>query len=138
MKNELPKLVLAGILGTVVMTIIMLVAPHMGMPEMAPWKLLAGAMNLPITVGWVLHFLMGILFALGYGYVFAPKVNISNLFLKGIAFGIVALIMAQIGMKVMGVLFEMPPMDGSMPMRLVAMSIGHIVFGVVTVKTIGK
>ncbi|WP_276165396.1 hypothetical protein [Zobellia alginiliquefaciens] len=81
---------------------------------------------------------MAILFALGYGYVFAPKTNISNLFLKGIAFGIVALIKAQIGMKIRGMLFEMPPMDGSMPMRLLAMLIGHIVFGVVTVKIIGK
>lgn len=138
MKNELPKLVLAGILGTVVMTIIMIIAPHMGMPEMAPWKLLAGAMGVPIVVGWIMHFMMGILFALGYGYVFAPNVSITNLWLKGIAFGIVALILAQVGMKVMGMMLEMPPMDGSMPMRLVAMLIGHLVFGVVTVKTIGK
>ncbi|SIQ63046.1 DUF6789 family protein [Maribacter ulvicola] len=138
MKSELTQFILAGILGTVVMTIIMLVAPHMGMPEMAPWKLLAGTLNVPIAVGWILHFIMGILFALFYEYVFAPKVNISNLFLKGIAFGIVALILAQIGMEVLGMLFEMPPMDGSMPMRLLAMLIGHVVFGVVTVKVIGK
>ena len=138
MKSEVTKFVLAGILGTVVMTVIMMVAPNMGMPQMAPWKLLAGTLNVPIAVGWILHFIMGILFALFYGYVFASKVNISNLFLKGIAFGIVALILAQLGMKVMGLLFEMPHMDGSMPMRLLAMLIGHVVFGVVTVKVIGK
>ncbi len=138
MDNQLTKYVLAGILGTIVMTIIMMVAPQMGMPEMAPWKLLSGAMGVSIVIGWILHFMMGILFALGYGYVFAPNVNIKNIWLKGVAFGIAALIVAQIGMQVMGMMFEMPPMDDSMQMRLVAMLIGHIVFDVVTVKTIGK
>lgn len=138
MKNQLTKYVLAGILGTIVMTIVMMVAPNMGMPEMAPWKLLSGTLGVPIVVGWILHFMMGILFALGYGYVFAPNVHIKNIWLKGVAFGIAALIVAQIGMQIMGMMFEMPPLDGSMQMRLVAMLIGHIVFGVVTVRTIGK
>ncbi|QWX85185.1 hypothetical protein H0I23_05975 [Cellulophaga sp. HaHaR_3_176] len=138
MKNEFAKYAIAGILGTVVMTIIMIVGPNMGMPEMAPWKLLSGAIGVSITVGWVLHFMMGIIFALTYGYAFAPNVSIKNIWLKGIAFGIVALVLAQIGMKVMGVIFEMPPMDGSMPMRLVAMLIGHIAFGLTTAKIINK
>ncbi|MUH36188.1 hypothetical protein D9O36_10075 [Zobellia amurskyensis] len=138
MDNQLTKYVLAGILGTVVMTIIMMIAPHMGMPEMAPWKLLAGTMGVPLIVGWIMHFMMGILFALGYGYIFVPNVSIENLWFKGIVFGVAAVIVAQLGMKVMGMMLEMPPMDGSLPMRLVAMLIGHIVFGVVTVKTIGK
>tara|TARA_R110000764_G_scaffold83643_1_gene164270 strand:- start:18 stop:434 length:417 start_codon:yes stop_codon:yes gene_type:complete len=138
MGNQLSKYVLAGVLGTIVMTIVMIMAPNLGMPEMAPWKLLSGAMGVPIIIGWIMHFIIGILFALGYGYVFAPNVSIKNIWLKGIAFGIVALILAQIGMQVMGIMFEMPPMDGLMPMRLVAMLIGHLVFGVVTVKSIGK
>ncbi|WP_339837193.1 DUF6789 family protein [uncultured Maribacter sp.] len=138
MNNQITKYVLAGVLGTIIMTLIMMVAPQMGMPEMAPWKLLSGAMDVSIAIGWIMHFMIGILFALGYGYVFAPNVNIPNIWLKGIAFGIVALIAAQIGMKIMGMIFEMPPMDGSMPMRLLAMLIGHIVFGVVTAKVIGK
>ena len=50
MKSEVTKFVLAGILGTVVMTVIMMVAPNMGMPQMAPWKLLAGTLNVPIAV----------------------------------------------------------------------------------------
>lgn len=138
MDKQLSRYVLAGILGTIVMTLIMVMAPNLGMPEMAPWKLLAGAMGVPIVVGWIMHFVNGIIFALGYGYLFAPNVIITNIWLKGIAFGIVALILAQIGMQVMGMMLEMPPMNGSMPMRLVAMLIGHLVFGVVTVKTIGK
>jgi len=138
MNHQFTKYVAAGILGTVIMTLIMIMAPNIGMPEMAPWKLLAGAMGVSITIGWILHFIMGITFALLYGYIFAPNVSITNIWLKGIAFGIVALVLAQIGMKVMGMLLEMPPMDGSMPMRLVAMTIGHIVFGMVTARVIGK
>ena len=138
MNNNITKYFLAGIVGTIVMTIVMIMAPNLGMPEMAPWKLLAGAMGVPIVVGWIMHFMMGILFALGYGYVFAPNVQINNLWLKGIVFGIAAVILAQIGMKVMGMILTMPPVDGTMQMRAVAMLIGHIVFGVVTVKTIGK
>ncbi|CAM4411722.1 DUF6789 family protein [Zobellia nedashkovskayae] len=138
MNNNITKYFLAGIVGTIVMTFIMIMAPNLGMPEMAPWKLLSGAMGVPIIVGWIMHFMMGILFALGYGFVFAPNVHIKNIWLKGVAFGIAALVIAQIGMQVMGMMFKMPPMDGSMQMRLVAMLIGHIVFGVVTVKIIGK
>ncbi|QXP54617.1 hypothetical protein H0I25_11020 [Cellulophaga sp. HaHa_2_95] len=138
MNHQFTKYVAAGILGTVIMTLIMIMAPNIGMPEMAPWKLLGGAMGVSITIGWILHFIMGITFALLYGYIFAPNVSITNIWLKGIAFGIVALVLAQIGMKGMGMLLEMPPMDGSMPMRLVAMTIGHIVFGMVTARVIGK
>ena len=90
MDKQLSRYVLAGILGTIVMTLIMVMAPNLGMPEMAPWKLLAGAMGVPIVVGWIMHFVIGIIFALGYGYLFAPNVIITNIWLKGIAFGIVA------------------------------------------------
>lgn len=138
MNPNISKSIFAGILATVAMTIIMLIAPNIGMPEMAPWKLLSGAMGVSIIVGWVLHFVMGILFALGYSYVFALRINIQNTWVKGVLFGIAAVVVAQIGMKILGTIFEMPPMDGTMPMRLIAMLVGHIVFGLVTVKTIEK
>ena len=138
MNQNISKSIFAGIIATTAMTIIMVMAPNIGMPEMAPWKLLSGAMGVSIIVGWVLHFVMGILFALGYSFVFAPNVNIQNTWVKGVVFGIAAVVVAQIGMQVMGMVFEMPPMDGSMPMRLMAMLVGHVVFGIVTVKIIEK
>ena len=138
MNQNISKSIFAGIIATTAMTIIMVMAPNIGMPEMAPWKLLSGAMGVSIIVGWVLHFVMGILFALGYSFVFAPNVNIQNTWVKGVVFGIAAVVVAQIGMQVMGMVFEMPPMDGSMPMRLMAMLVGHVVFGLVTVKIIEK
>lgn len=138
MNQNISKSIFAGIIATTAMTIIMIMAPNIGMPEMAPWKLLSGAMGVSIIVGWVLHFVMGILFALGYSFVFAPNVNIQNTWVKGVVFGIAAVVVAQIGMQVMGMVFEMPPMDGSMPMRLMAMLVGHVVFGLVTVKIIEK
>lgn len=138
MNKTISKSVFAGIIATAAMTIIMLMAPNIGMPEMAPWKILSSALIVSLVEGWVLHFVMGILLAFGYSYVFAPNVNIQNTWIKGVVFGIAAVVVAQIGMKLMGMVFEMPPMDGSMPMRLMAMLIGHIVFGIVTVKVIGK
>nr|WP_299779713.1 hypothetical protein [uncultured Formosa sp.] len=120
------------------MTIIMVIAPNMGMPKMAPWELLSGAMGVSMVLGWVMHFVIGILYGLGYGFVFAPKVHIHNIWLKGIVFGMLALITAQIGMQVMGMIFQIPQIKGAMPLRLIAMLIGHIVFGIVTAKVIGK
>ena len=89
MANKFQKSVLAGIIGTILMTIVTMIAPIMGMPKMSPPDMLAGMIGMPIVVGWVMHFMIGIIFAFAYTYLFAPKVKIGNIFLKGAVFGFV-------------------------------------------------
>jgi hypothetical protein len=92
---------LAGIVGTIIMTIVMMIAAMMGMPRMSPPAMLAGMTGMPIAVEWVMHFMIGIIFAFAYTYLFAPKVKIGNIFLKGAVFGFIAFVFAQIMIAVM-------------------------------------
>lgn len=130
------KSILGGIVSTILMTIITMVAPMMGMPKMSPPDMLAGMMNVPIFVGWIMHFMIGIIFALAYTYLFAPKVNISNLIVKGAVFGFAAFIFAQIALAIMGAIFPMPEMEGSIILTMIGSIIGHVVFGIGVSKTV--
>ncbi len=63
------NLVLAGIVGTLVMTMLMVIAPKMGMPEMDIVGMLSekfGKGNK--VVGWMMHLVMGIVFVFIYSY----------------------------------------------------------------------
>ncbi len=131
------KSILGGVIGTAVMTMVMYVAPFMGMPKMSPPEMLAGMMNLPVFLGWAMHFMIGVAFALAYTHLFAPKVNIGNIYLKGAAFGLAAFVFAQIAMAVMGAMFPMPPMEGSMMLMMLGSIMGHAIFGMAVAKTVG-
>ncbi len=138
MNTKIQKSILAGIIGTAVMTLVMMVAPMMGMPKMSPPTMLAGMLGMPIFVGWLMHFMTGIVFALIYTYLCIFKWKISNVWLKGAVFGIIAFLFAQIMMAIMGKIMPMPKMEG--PMMLMAMGslMGHIIFGMAVAKTVGN
>jgi len=130
------KSILAGIIGTAIMTVVTMVAPMMGMPKMSPPDMLVGMLGVPVAAGWAMHFAIGIMFAFAYTYLFS-KVNIGNIWLKGAAFGIAAFVAAQIGMEVMGMMMPMPEMQGSMVLTAIGSLIGHIVFGIAVAKVVG-
>lgn len=135
MKDNTAKIkqaLLGGIVGTAVMTVIMMIAPMMGMPEMNPPEMLSVMMGMPIAVGWLMHFMIGIIFALAYAFLFINVVKkINNNILKGAIFGFVVFIFAQIMMGIMGMIFPMPPMEGSMVLIMVGSIVGHLIFGVI-------
>lgn len=135
MNSKISKSILAGVIGTALMSLVMFVAPMMGMPKMSPPDMLAGMMGMPIIAGWVMHFMIGIIFAFAYTYLFAPKVKISNLFLKGAVFGFVVFIFAQIMLAIMGAMFPMPKMEGSIMLIMMGSIIGHIIYGMAVSKT---
>jgi len=138
MDSKVSRSILGGIVGTVLMTMIMFVAPTMGMPKMSPPDMLAGMMGMPIMFGWIMHFMIGIIFALAYTFLFAPKVKISSICLKGAIFGFVAFIFAQIAMAMMGAMFSMPKPEGSMILMMIGSIMGHILFGIGVSQTVGK
>ena len=131
MKPTLQNTALAGIAGTIVMTVVTFLAPYMGLPKMSPPEMLASMMGFPVIVGWAAHFMIGVIFALGYSYLFLQLLKTSNLIVKGALFGIAVFVFAQIMMAVMGaVLGGMPKPESGMALLIVGSLIGHIMYGV--------
>jgi len=138
MNKKIQKTVLAGLIGTLIMTIVMMIAPMMGMPKMSPPKMLAEMLGMPIFVGWIMHFMIGIVFAFAYTYLHLFKHKISNVWLKGVVFGIIAFVFAQVMMRVMGMMMPIPKMEGSMVLMAIESLMGHIIFGMAVAKTVGE
>jgi hypothetical protein len=133
MKTKIVQSIIGGILGTAVMTMIMFIAPMMGMPKMNPAEMLSMMMGLPLSIGWIMHFMIGIIFASIYGFFFIKVVKkISNNILKGVIFGFAAFIFAQIALAVMGAMLGgMSPLEGSMMLMMIGSILGHVIFGIV-------
>lgn len=137
MNTKIQKSILAGIIGTAIMTVVMMVAPMMGMPKMSPPEMLSGMLGMPVFVGWIMHFMIGIMFAFAYTYLCIFKHKISNIWLKGAVFGVIAFIFAQIMMAIMGMMMPMPAMEGSIMLTMIGSLMGHIIFGMAVSKTVG-
>lgn len=138
MNTRIQRTVLAGIIGTAIMTVVMMIAPMMGMPKMSPPTMLSGMLGMPVFVGWIMHFMIGIMFAFAYTYLCIFKHKISNVWLKGVVFGIIAFVFAQIMMAIMGMMMPMPKMEGSMVLMAIGSLMGHIIFGMAVAKTVGE
>ncbi len=123
---QVGRAVAAGIIGTAVMTVVGLwVAPLMGMPAMNPAQMLAGAMGGNLALGWMAHFMIGTILAMGYAAA-APFLPGAPA-LRGALYGIAPFLMAQIiVMPMMG----MPLFSGSAVMAMGSL-MGHLVYGAV-------
>ena len=136
MNTKISRSLVGGIIGTTIMSLVMFIAPMMGMPKMSPPDMLAGMLGVPSIAGWAMHFMIGIIFALAYTYLFAPKVKIGNLFVKGAVFGFVVFIFAQIMLAILGTMLSMPEMEGSMILVMIGSITGHIIYGMAVSKTV--
>ena len=133
MKNvNLLKAMIAGIAGTVAMTIVSVyLAPMMGMPKMNPAEMLAGQMGGSMVMGWAGHFMIGIVFAIAYAFVAESLPGAP--WLRGALFGIAPWLLAQAAvMPMMGMSF----FSGSMVMAGGSL-IGHVIYGAVVGATYG-
>jgi len=129
--------IVAGLVGTVGMTMMMLMAPLMGMPEMNIGKMLAGFMGIPVIIGWVAHFMIGEALALIYAYAFAGRLP-GSAWVKGLLFGLIPWFMAQVVVNPMmgaGVFASNTPTPVAMVMGSL---IGHIVYGTVLGAVYGR
>ena len=131
MTTKIKQALIGGINGTAVMTVVMMIAPMMGMPKMSPPEMLSMMMGFPIVVGWMMHFMIGVIFAMAYAFFFINVLKkVNNNILKGAIFGMAAFVFAQIMMAIMGMMFPMPPMEGSMMLMMVGSIMGHVIFGI--------
>ena len=124
------EIIKAGIIATAIMTAMMLGAPMMGMPEMPIGNMLADFMGMPVAMGWVAHFMIGISIAAGYILFFSKKFMSVGPF-SGIIYSIIPFLAAQLMVMPMmgaGVFSSNTPT----PMMMVMGSlVGHVVYGLI-------
>jgi len=133
MNINLSKTILAGLAGTLVMTIVMLLAPMMGMPEMNIGKMPGDFMNVGVAVGWIMHFMIGTMLAVIYVAVFLNKLSGSGI-MRGTIYGLVPWFVSQVIMNPMmgaGIFASNTP---SPMMMVMGSMLGHLMYGA----TVGK
>lgn len=121
------KLILGGVTGTAAMTIMMLIAPMMGV-HMDIAASLAGMVHAPWVVGMVLHLMMGVLiFLLVYGLLLRRYLPGSAV-VRGLIWGSILWMMMELAVMPMigaGVL----GLNGPGMMGAVAALMAHFVYG---------
>jgi hypothetical protein len=130
MKSKIAQTILSGLVATAVMTVVGLMAPYMSLPKMNPAEMLSAMMGIPLMIGYLLHFMIGIIFAAAYVYWFNPKVHIESKLLRGGLFGSAVFVFAQVMMFIIGKFMPMPMMQESMMLTILGSLIGHIIFGI--------
>ena len=90
MDFDLIAAIVGGLVGTAVMTVLMTMAPVMGLPKMDMPALLGSIFGAPgsKTLGLQMHFMMGTVFGLVYAALFAVITG-TSIVLLGVLFGIV-------------------------------------------------
>lgn len=123
------KAVGAGVVGTIAMTALTVIAGMMGLRMDIP-AMLSGFLGAPLIVGWLAHFAIGIVLALGYALFFAERLPGSPA-IRGALYGLVPFLMAQIlvmPMMGMGFFTLKAPNAG---MLVLGSLMGHLVYGAV-------
>ena len=141
--------VVAGVIGTLAMTLVMTMAPSMGLPKMDIVGMLGSMFQTDgnRSLGWGMHLMMGIIFSLIYAALWSVGIGSATL-LWGLVFGAVHWLGA--GMMMGGV----PAMHAGVkagtvdapgvfmlntggPMAFMGGLIGHLVFGLVVALVYG-
>ncbi|MGE0635259.1 MAG: DUF6789 family protein [Bacteroidia bacterium] len=133
MNPKIVKSIVSGIVATAVMSLVMFLGPFMGLPEMNAAQMLADMAQLPIEIGWMMHFIIGIIFASGYVFLLNEKLPIGNDFLRAGIYGFIVFIFAQVMLGVMSLVMPAPepPPGVNMLLMMVGSIIGHLVYGAV-------
>lgn len=125
----------AGLVGTAAMTALLLVEPSVGLPKIAMGQILSTSLglasaSLPIgpALGWVIHFIIGMVLALIYAGAFERRFPGTPL-VRGLLYGVLVFVVAQ--------LVFMPLVGGGVFSRgdgelLAGSLLGHLVYGGLT------
>jgi uncharacterized membrane protein YagU involved in acid resistance len=126
--------IIAGIIATVTMTAFTFMAPLMGIEMNIP-KMLAGTMGAPVIIGWLAHFMIGIILAVIYSAIFLPSVRKEANFKNGAVYGLFPWLLAQIMVMPMMIVlsggsFASGLFSGSIIMAMASLA-GHLLYGAV-------
>lgn len=126
--------IVAGLAGTAVMTVLMTMAPMMGMPKMDIMGMLGSMFTAnkgtATGLGFVMHFMMGAAFAIIYALLWNAGIG-SVTALWGLIFGAVHAVIVIMIMPMMVGMHPRPPEMESGPMTMVGQLMGHLVYGLV-------
>lgn len=126
------RAVSAGLIGTGVMTALLLVEPSVGLPKIAMGQILSTSLGVAsahlatgAAIGWLIHFMIGIALAVVYATAFEARLPGRPLF-RGLLYGVLVFIVAQ--------LVFMPLVGGGVfsggDVELLTGSLlGHLVYG---------
>jgi len=124
----------AGLIATAAMTAFTFMAPLMGF-EMDIPKMLANTMGAPIIIGWIAHFMVGLVLAVIYAAIFLAAIKKEANFKNGVLFGIFPWLLAQLMVMPMmssisGGSFTAGLFSGSLMIAMASL-VGHVVYGAV-------
>jgi len=141
--------IVAGLAGTTVMSMVMAMAPLMGMPKMDIVGMLGSMFTQDgnTALGWMMHLMMGIIFGLMYAVLWSLHIGAATL-VFGALFGIghwliAGLIMGGVPMVHAGVkagTVQAPGvymMNNAGTMAFMGGLIGHVVYGLVVALVYG-
>jgi uncharacterized membrane protein YagU involved in acid resistance len=94
-RSDWTRAVVGGLVATAVMTVLMLMAPAMGLPPMNIGAMLGSVMGGGHVLGWMAHFVIGTVLAIIYAAIFATRLSGTAL-LRGALYGLVPWLTAQI------------------------------------------
>lgn len=107
MNSRLNQALFSGVVATALMTIVMYIFSLLGLPEVNLPVMLSDIMSISIVLSWMLHFFVGVVFALFYMFVFKTVVKkIKSKFYKGALFGITLFVVAQIAIVILETVFK--------------------------------
>ncbi|MCK0131714.1 hypothetical protein MWU59_09380 [Flavobacteriaceae bacterium F08102] len=141
MLNKIVSGIISGVIATAFMSLFMYVASSVGMPTSAPQELIEYVFGVTLISGWIFHFIIGIVLALLYIFIFRQMLTaVNSWFIKGIIFGFIAFLIAQIGFfGLEQAAYDMPnPSSDDTVLVVTGGLIGHLVFGIMVVLLLKK
>src|SRR3972149_1334072 len=120
--------IIAGLLGTLVMALLMIMAPRMGMPKMDIIGMLGtmftASEGTARVLGILAHFMMGVIFAIIYALLWSFGIG-SPTWLWGLIFGAVHGVVAMVMIPVVMRMHPRPTQMESGGMMVVGLLMGH-------------
>lgn len=121
---------IGGLAAVAAMTMLMLIAPKMGLPDMNIGQMLGGFMGFSAAIGWTIHVMIGVIWAMIYVFFVRGKLSFRPA-AKGMLFSFIPWLLMQLivmPMMGMGVFSSANPLMFKM---ITGTLMAHLVYGLV-------
>jgi hypothetical protein len=138
-RKNFGRAMLAGLIATIIMSIVQTMAPMMGLPRMDIAAMVGSMLGGRLVAGWIIHLMMGtILWAAVYAYIVEPRLGGAP-WVRGLTYGfLLAVFVLIIGFPLVGAMFSsLTPKPGFLGMGMagamgtMGVIVGHLVYGLV-------
>jgi uncharacterized membrane protein YagU involved in acid resistance len=126
------KIIGAGLVATAAMTMFMVFAPYVGLPKMDIGTMLGTMLGDHVVLGWVMHFVMGAIFAFFYALIFNGWLPVINDSARGALYGIIVFVFSEMVFAIINLSgFFDGQMKASMAMMIFGHSLACFIYGAV-------